>query len=103
MEAGDGGYMGGPAGPVVKAKLVHDPVGFHTVWGAALVEHEHFAHADQHLELGVDGFVAPGCLREALGSGAVGVVASRGLLVLAAEEIVVRLLLIHVRLDLAQF
>ena len=86
--------MGGTAGAVVEAELVHDPVGLDAVRGAALVEHESLAHADQRLVLGVDGFVATGGLPEALGGGAVGAVAGGVLLVLAAEEVVVCLLLV---------
>jgi hypothetical protein len=94
--------MGGAAGAVVEAELVHDPVGFEAVRGAALVEDERLAHADDGVELGVDGLVAARGLPEALRGGAVGAVARRVLAVLAAEEVVVRLLLVRVRLDLAQ-
>jgi hypothetical protein len=94
--------MGGAVGAVVEAELVHDPVGFEAVGGAALVEDERLAHADERLQLGVDGLVAPRGLPEAFRGGAVGAVARRVLLVLAAEEVVVRLLLVRVRLDLAQ-
>ena len=95
--------MGGVTGAVVEAELVHDPVGLDAVGGAALVEDERLAHADHRLrQLGVDGFVAPRRLPEALGGGAVGAVACWVLLVLAAKEVVVCLFLIRVRLDLAQ-
>ena len=87
---------------IVKAKLVHDPVRLDAVWGTAFVENERLTHANQGLQFGVDGFVAPCGFPKPFGSSPVGAIASRILLVLPAEEVVVRLLLICVRLNLAQ-
>ena len=87
---------------IVKAKLVHDPVRLDTVWSTAFVENESLTHANQGLQFGVDGFVTPCGFPKPFGGSPVGAIASRVLLVLPAEEVIVRLLLICVRLNLAQ-
>jgi len=94
--------VSGAAGAVIEAELVHDPVRLDTVRGAALVEHQRLTHADERVQLGVDGLVAPRRLPESLRRGTVGAVACGVLPVLPTKEVVVRLLLVRVRLDLAQ-
>lgn len=94
--------MSGSAGTVVQAKLVHDPVRFDAVGGAALIEHERFAHADESVELGADGFVTSRRLPEPPRGGAVRSVPRRVLLVLPTKKVAVALLLCGVCLDLTQ-